>query len=145
MTVVKASAAALLALAVAGAPTAAGAASSRPAPRSTTCAQAQHRFFDATSATTAGGTTTVAGHKARFHCGGPDDGNYQVEKRNRTITLDAHATIKVFNNPQDPSQGYRTVKPAQLERWLKKNSAEPIYRIGGPSTDVIRMVEQFHP
>jgi hypothetical protein len=108
------------------------------------CAQAKHKFIEAKSATVHGHLVKVKAHPAKFHCGGEDDGHFSVLRRNVTITLRSSAVVTVFKSPEDPSVT-KTIKPAALAHWLKKNKSEPIYRIAGAETDVTTMSEQFHP
>jgi hypothetical protein len=108
------------------------------------CAQAKHKFVEAKSAEVAGHRVKVKGHPATFHCGGEDDGHYSVSSRSVTITLRSSAVVTVFKSPEDPSVT-KTIKPAALVHWLKKNKSEPIYRIVGADANVTTMSEQFHP
>jgi hypothetical protein len=119
-------------------------ASAKPATHTPACAQAKHRFVDAESATVNGSVIKVVAHKAKFHCGGPDDGHYSTSKPTETLTVSKTATITVFKSPEDPSDS-KTVKATSLPHWLKKNSSEAIYRIEGPKTKITKMTEQFHP
>jgi hypothetical protein len=122
----------------------ASAASTGHAAAGKTCAQAKHRFVEADSATLKGSVITVTAHKAKFHCGGEDDGHYSVSKATETLTVSSKATITVFKKPENPSVS-KTIKATSLPHWLKKNAAEPIYRIAGPKTKITKMTEQFHP
>jgi hypothetical protein len=108
------------------------------------CAQAKHRFVDAKHATVKGKVIEVTGHKAKFHCGGEDDGHYTTSKATETLRISSKATITVFKSEDDPSDT-RTIKATALPHWLKKNAAESIYRISGPKTKITSMTEQFHP
>jgi hypothetical protein len=111
---------------------------------SAACAQAKHRFVEAEHATVNGSVIKVSAHKAKFHCGGEDDGHYSTSKATETLTVSKSAKIIVFKNPEDPSDS-KTVKATALPHWLKKNASEPIYRIEGPKHKISRMTEQFHP
>jgi hypothetical protein len=122
---------------------AAGAATGRPSAEPG-CAQAKHRFVEAESATVKGKVIKVKGHKAKFHCGGEDDGHYTASKPTETLRISSKATVTVFKTPEDPSDT-RTIKATALPHWLKKNASEPIYRITGPKTKITTMTEQFHP
>jgi hypothetical protein len=108
------------------------------------CAQAKHRFIDADTATVKGAVIKVIAHKAKFHCGGEDDGHYTASRPTETLRISKTATITVFKHPEDPSDP-KTVKATALPHWLKKNSVEPIYRIEGPKSKITTMTEQFHP
>jgi hypothetical protein len=108
------------------------------------CAQAKHRFVDAESATVTAGVISVKAHPATFHCGGEDDGHYNVSKTKETLTVKADAVITVFKNPENPSKSI-TVMASALPHWLKHNKSEPIYRLAGPKDAVTKLTEQFHP
>jgi hypothetical protein len=120
------------------------AASASQAAGGSTCAQAKHRFVAADSATVKGSVIKVSAHKAKFHCGGEDDGHYTTSKATETLTVSSKAKVTVFKSPEDPSHS-KTVKATALPHWLKKNASEPIYRIAGPKRKITKMTEQFHP
>lgn len=147
-TAVAGCAAGVVLLSATGASLVAGPAAASPAAarasRASGCAQADHRYVRATTATTTGGVTTVRAHPATFHCGGPDDGHYTVSHTTETLTLHANSVVEIFRNPENPSS-YTRVKASALSRWLKRNDSEPIYRISGRRHHVTRMIEQFHP
>ncbi|HEX3824850.1 MAG TPA: hypothetical protein VHV79_10340 [Mycobacteriales bacterium] len=139
--------AALAALSTASIAAFAGPATAAPTSRaahSPACAQAMHRFVEADRATVSGSVVKVSAHKARFHCGGEDDGHYTTAKATETLRVSKKAIIRVFKSAENPSNS-RTIKATALPHWLKKNSSEPIYRIAGPKHKVTRMTEQFHP
>jgi hypothetical protein len=132
----------LAAATLAAAPTTALAAGQ--ASHAAACAQAKHRFVEADSATVSGKTVTVNAHHATFHCGGEDDGHYDVTKAKLTLTISSKAVIKVYRHPENPSV-YLTVKASKLPHWLKVNRSEPIYQIKGPKHGITAMTEMFHP
>jgi hypothetical protein len=136
--------AALSAASIAAFAAPATAASAARAAHTPACAQAKHRFVEADSAKVSGSVIKVKAHKAKFHCGGEDDGHYTTATATETLTVSKKATITVFKSPERPSVS-KTIKATALPHWLKKNSSEPIYRIAGAKHKITTMTEQFHP
>ena len=103
-----------------------------------------HRYIDAKSAIVKAHRVVVSGKHVRLQCGGPDDSSY-VTSSAVTLRVLKTATVKVWNVPEDPSQGTHTVAATHLPKWLKRNASEPIYKIYGPANGVTRLVEEWHP
>lgn len=108
------------------------------------CGPAHSYIVAKTAAIGSNGVVMVDGRSATLKCGGDDDSSY-VSGRKLSLTMASAATVRVWRMPEDPSKGTRTVPASALPKWLKKNYAEPVYKIIGPNDGVTRLVEEWHP